>query len=79
MNINCVCLIILFVFNIYRGKAGRRRGPNARADINVSLEEMYKGSQRSVNINRNIYCTQCNGTGAKDGKFKKCNRCKGQG
>ena len=32
-----------------------------------------------MNINRNIYCTDCRGSGAKDGKLKKCPKCKGQG
>jgi DnaJ family protein A protein 2 len=45
----------------------------------VTLEEMYKGSTRKMNINRNIYCDDCRGSGAKDGKLKKCPKCKGQG
>ena len=40
-----------------RGQGRQNKGPNARADISVTLEELYKGSDRSVNINRNVYCT----------------------
>lgn len=32
-----------------------------------------------MNINRNIYCDECRGSGAKDGKLKQCPKCKGQG
>ncbi len=56
-----------------------QKGPTARADIHVSLEEMYKGTMRKMNINRNIYCDDCRGSGAKDGKLKQCPKCKGQG
>lgn len=52
-----------------------QRGPNAKADVKVSLREMYKGGIRKMNINRNIYCAKCSGTGAKDGKLKTCPRC----
>ena len=50
-----------------RGEQGIQKGPSARADIRVTLEEMYTGTQRRLNINRNIYCGDCRGTGAKDG------------
>uniref|UniRef100_A0A7S3MVS5 CR-type domain-containing protein n=1 Tax=Strombidium inclinatum TaxID=197538 RepID=A0A7S3MVS5_9SPIT len=56
-----------------------QKGPNARADIHVTLEDLYLGSKRTLNINRNIYCTQCRGSGAKDGKTKTCPTCKGRG
>lgn len=45
----------------------------------MTLEEMYKGSTRKMNINRNVYCPDCRGSGAKDGKLKQCPKCKGQG
>lgn len=40
---------------------------------------MYIGSKRTLNINRNIYCGDCRGTGAKDGKLKVCPKCQGRG
>ena len=56
-----------------------QKGPNARADIHVSLEEMYAGATRQLIINRNVYCSQCSGTGSADGKLKTCSKCKGRG
>lgn len=32
-----------------------------------------------MKISRNIYCNECRGSGAKDGKFNTCPVCKGQG
>jgi len=40
---------------------------------------MYLGTSRKMNINRNIYCSECRGSGAKDGKLKQCTKCKGKG
>jgi len=54
-----------------------QKGPSARADIFVTLEELYLGTKRKMNINRNIYCADCRGSGAKDGKIKTCTKCKG--
>lgn len=53
-----------------QGQPARQKGPNARADIAVTLEDLYLGTKRTLQINRNIYCGKCGGTGAKDGKLK---------
>ena len=45
----------------------------------MTLEEMYKGAEKSYDIQRNEICNACSGTGAKDGKMKRCPKCKGQG
>ena len=55
------------------------RGPNTRADIWVTLEELYNGADREMQIRRNILCSQCRGTGAKDGKTHQCTSCGGKG
>lgn len=63
----------------YRGGDNRQKGPNAKADVYVTLEDLYVGAERSMNIARNVYCPKCRGTGAKGGKTKKCPKCHGQG
>lgn len=63
----------------YRGQGNIQKGPNARADIQVSLEELYAGTRRKLNINRNVYCNECRGTGARGGKLKVCPKCQGRG
>jgi DnaJ-class molecular chaperone len=58
---------------------GRRKGPDAQVEIDVTLEELYNGGQRQARISRNIICPKCRGTGAKDGATTKCNACQGRG
>jgi DnaJ-related protein SCJ1 len=62
-----------------RGGDQRQKGPQARADIWVTLEELYLGTARDMSVARNVYCPKCRGTGAKDGKTKQCTKCGGQG
>ncbi len=62
-----------------RGGDQRQKGPSARADVWVTLEELYLGGSRDMSIARNVYCPKCRGTGAKDGKTKQCPKCNGQG
>lgn len=56
-------------FDMFFGGGGnqRRKGPDAAVEMEVSLEELYNGGQRSARINRNVICPKCRGTGAKDG------------
>lgn len=61
------------------GGHGRRRGPDAAVEMEVSLEELYSGGSRSARINRNVICPKCRGTGAKDGETQKCRACGGRG
>ena len=58
-------------FQIY-SDGGVRKGPSSRVEMDIHLEDMYHGRDRSITINRNIYCNKCKGTGAKDGKLKTC-------
>jgi len=55
------------------------KGPNARADIAVTLEELYNGATKEMTIQRNVLCEKCRGTGAKDGKTVTCQACGGKG
>jgi DnaJ-related protein SCJ1 len=56
-----------------------RRGPDAHGDIAVTLEELYNGAERDMNIQKDVICASCRGTGAKDGQTKVCQHCNGQG
>jgi len=55
------------------------KGPNAYADISVTLEDLYNGVEKDMTIHRNVLCPQCRGTGAKDAKTKQCTACGGKG
>ncbi|RHY98707.1 hypothetical protein DYB37_003633 [Aphanomyces astaci] len=51
----------------FGGGGGRQRGPDAAVEVQVTLEELYNGGEKSVTFKRNVICRKCKGTGAKDG------------
>jgi curved DNA-binding protein len=65
------------------GRRGRRgpefhmRGQDVEAEIALTLEEAHRGGTRTIQFNSSESCTDCNGTGSKDGKA--CPVCRGAG
>ena len=66
-----------------RGPPGQRRprrGPDEEQEYTVTLEELYKGKTVKFSANKQVVCSQCKGTGAKDKvKPQQCEQCKGHG
>jgi molecular chaperone DnaJ len=59
---------------------GRERGSDLRYNMEVSLEEAYRGKTATIRIPTSVSCEACSGTGAKAGsKPKTCATCAGQG
>lgn len=65
------------------GRSSRKRsqrGRDIQYEIDISLEEAYKGISKKIKVPRNEFCKDCRGTGAKDGtKTKTCKTCQGRG
>ena len=61
------------------GGSGRKRGPDFKTHYSVTLEDLYNGAQKEMQITRNVLCRSCKGSGAKDGKTKQCKTCQGSG
>lgn len=57
----------------------KNKGPNAAADIVVSLEELYNGAEREFSMKKKVICRRCRGSGSKDGTLKVCKHCNGRG
>lgn len=56
------------------------KGANLRHDVEISLEDAYKGRDYELNIRATVACETCHGSGAKEGtKPVKCTTCKGTG
>ena len=72
-----------FFSNIFGGGGGsrrsRRRGSDIRMYHSVDLKQIYEGSTEEVEVELPVPCSQCDGTGAKDGKITQCGDCSGQG
>merc|ERR1719217_706483 len=56
-----------------RPRGGGKRGPDARVELAVSLEDMYLGNVVDAAITRRVVCRKC--AGRSDGKCAGCGRC----
>ncbi|RLF27477.1 MAG: molecular chaperone DnaJ [Thermoplasmata archaeon] len=58
----------------------RRRGADLRYDIEISLEDAYRGIETEIHVPRTEICSLCHGSGAKPGTpIKTCPQCNGTG
>ncbi|UIR57242.1 molecular chaperone DnaJ [Sphingobacterium sp. SRCM116780] len=63
-------------------RGGRRvaKGTNLRIKVKLTLEEIAKGVEKKVKVNKQVNCHTCDGTGAKDkSSSHTCNTCGGSG
>lgn len=61
-------------------RGGGRRGSHLRVDLTLEFEEMAAGARKTITLRRHHDCTDCRGTGAKDGTaFQNCSMCGGAG
>ena len=59
---------------------GRERGSDLRYNMEITLEDAFKGKTATVKIPTSISCEACSGSGAKPGsRPKTCGTCAGQG
>tara|TARA_A100001011_G_scaffold390532_1_gene474163 strand:- start:12222 stop:13349 length:1128 start_codon:yes stop_codon:yes gene_type:complete len=70
------------IFGSTRG-SGRRssnRGNDLRYDINITLEEAYRGNNKKINYTSYKKCSRCSGLGSEPGsKPQQCEYCNGRG
>lgn len=61
------------------GKSNRRgvKAPSQHQNVPLDLKHFYFGHMFEINVNRQIFCKGCDGSGAK--KKEACNTCRGQG
>ncbi len=57
----------------------RRRAPDLRYDLELTLEEAFTGTEKTLEIPRQRTCTSCRGSGAKEGTSTICPVCNGTG
>lgn len=62
------------------GSRRAARGTNLRIKVKLNLEEIAKGAEKKIKVNKLVVCSTCDGTGAKDkSSFHSCNTCGGAG
>lgn len=57
----------------------KKKTPDIRHTLNVSLEELYFGKSKKLKLKRKKICKGCQGTGSKSGQQQNCDSCSGQG
>ncbi len=62
-----------------RKRGGPRQGESLRYDVEISLRDVLKGKEIEMSVPHTANCSDCNGTGAKDGKVVTCSHCGGRG
>merc|ERR1719367_2554161 len=62
-----------------RGRRGPRRTKNLMHQLQVSLEDMYKGTTRKLALQKTVICSDCNGLGGREGAVQRCPNCRGSG
>lgn len=78
------------IFGGFAGFGGfgnsRQRGPqtikgsNLRVKVKLDLEEVSKGAEKKIKVNKYVSCKDCSGTGAKNGSsYNTCTSCNGHG
>jgi molecular chaperone DnaJ len=63
-----------------RAQAGAARGSDLRYNIEVSLEDAYRGKQTTIRVATLVHCDICRGSGAEPGSRPvTCRTCQGHG
>ncbi|ODS57053.1 MAG: molecular chaperone DnaJ [Acidobacteria bacterium SCN 69-37] len=61
-------------------RQGPMRGSDLRYDLEISFDESYSGSEKTIQIPREETCTACNGTRSANGELPDiCPQCRGAG
>lgn len=55
------------------------RGSNLRIKIPITLEEVDKGVEKKVKVQKYVACKTCGGTGARGNSYETCSHCHGTG
>jgi DnaJ-class molecular chaperone len=72
--------------NMFRGRNNQEesnkhhkkpKGPNRIHEMPISLKDFYHGKKININLNRQVFCSDCQGEGCLN--WKTCAECKGAG
>ena len=70
-------------FSGFGGGGQRRRpvmhGSNLRIKVKLTLEEIDKGCEKKIKVNKYVACKTCGGSGARNNSYETCPHCHGSG
>ncbi len=68
------------IFGGHGGSGSRRHGRDLQLNLKVTLREAAHGAQKTVKVNKQVSCTDCQGSGsAKGSTAQTCPQCRGHG
>jgi len=68
------------VFSRGQTKKQRRKAQDILVDLEIGLEDIYKGAKKEIKLQKLVVCSKCKGSGGEPGSpMKKCSTCKGRG
>lgn len=66
--------------NGFGGQQGVRRGPDLEVRIHIPLRDFFAGNPSlEFEIEKQMLCDRCQGSGSADGRMERCGGCGGQG
>ena len=72
------------MFGRFGGRGGRQatgRGADLRQEVQITLEEAFAGTKKTIRVPSSVSCDACNGSGAEGGSASAttCGTCRGSG
>ncbi|KAM3075011.1 DnaJ-related protein scj1 [Clarireedia jacksonii] len=58
---------------------GQRRGPDMEVRVGIPLRDFYNGHTTEFQLEKQMICEECEGTGSADGQVDTCKACNGHG
>jgi molecular chaperone DnaJ len=62
-----------------RSRNSPRQGESLRYDLEITLVDVLNGKETELSVPHSVTCSECRGTGGKDGKVETCPTCNGTG
>ena len=62
-----------------RGGRPVSRGSNLRIKVKLTLEEIDRGVEKKIKVNKYVPCKSCGGSGARNNSYETCGHCHGTG
>jgi len=70
----------IFGFGHPQRKRDLKRGKDVEIEMEIPLEDVLKGKEKEITLQKLIVCSRCQGTGAEPGtRIKECFSCRGTG
>ncbi|MDY6777816.1 MAG: DnaJ C-terminal domain-containing protein [Candidatus Nanohaloarchaea archaeon] len=61
------------------GSRSQQQGQHLKIPVTVSLEDAFHGVEKTFEVERRSQCSDCDGSGASEGKTERCSACNGRG